>query len=56
MQEERIDDYVEGKTDDDSCFDNALTSQDLQTLSEVVKNIQATSEDFQSKIQQAAKK
>jgi len=51
MQAEKVQDYrkatAEGKKADDSCFDNPLTSHDVDTIREVVKNIEKASMDFQ---------
>jgi len=49
MQRDNVADYniADCWKTDDSCFENPLTSHDVEAVKEVVKNIEKVSKDFQ---------
>ena len=58
VQENKVKDYkksvAENQDADDSCFDNAFTSHDLETISEVVQNIEKANKQFKEDLSMAA--
>ena len=52
MAADRVKDYREkkaaGEEVDDSCFENPLSSHDVEMVREVVRSIEKSSEDFQN--------
>ena len=58
MQQDKFEDYkksvAENQDADDSCFDNALTSHDVETIREVVHNIEKASTQFKEDFRMAA--
>ena len=59
MQQDKVKDYkksvAENQDADDSCFDNALTSLDVETVRKVVQNTEEVSRQFNDDFAMAAK-